>query len=466
MSGYLFSIFNDYEKSHQKEEMVVRKITILEERVRINELAQAGYTDREIAQQIGCSLWTVRKWRRRFRDQGRQALASEMGRPAAGFLSTYPAVIRETLHAWRKAHPGWGAKTLWAELAGDERRKEQKLPSQRSIGRFLEAEGLTRSYERHSELPQSVRSAPQAPHEEWELDARGHEYVPDVGVIMLIDLKDCYSRIRLLSYPCWLGAQRMERRAATEDYKLVLRLAFTDWGLPDRIAVDHDRIFYDGGSKSSFPTQLHLWLLALGVSLVFGRFHCPTDQSHVERSHQTWAQQVLTGQRFDNWQALHQALCQRRDFLNTQLPCASLGEVPPLVAYPEARTPRRPYRPEWETELLDVSRVCAYLAQGRWFRLASNVGAVSLGGQVYVLGHSWAKQQVEVKFNATDQQMVFHSEDGGELSKSLPVKGITPNALTGEMGPLINFPAFQLALPFTWDEWRGARLCGIIGGTT
>jgi len=36
----------------------------------------------------------------------------------------------------------------------------------------------------------------------------------------------------------------------------------------------------------------------------------------------------------------------------------------------------------------------------------------------------------------------------------------------GEMGPLVNLDHFQLALPFTWDEWRVIRLCETLGDTT
>jgi hypothetical protein len=31
---------------------------------------------------------------------------------------------------------------------------------------------------------------------------------------------------------------------------------------------------------------------------------------------------------------------------------------------------------------------------------------------------------------------------------------------------LVDLDHFQLALPFTWDEWRQARLCETLGGTT
>ncbi len=91
--------------------------------------------------------------------------------------------MRETLKAWREAHPGWRPKTLRAELEADERFKGQKLAGIRSIAVFLKQEGLTRSYERHSDLPQTTQAATaNTRHEVWAMDARGHEQTPDVGV--------------------------------------------------------------------------------------------------------------------------------------------------------------------------------------------------------------------------------------------------------------------------------------------
>jgi transposase len=439
--------------------------TELADRVEMIGLAQGGQSDTQIAEAVGYSRWTVRKWRRRHRDQGRTGLRTKMGRPKQGALSTYPAEMREAIEAWRRAHPGWGAKTLRTELEQDESFKRMQLPSLRSINRFLKEKDLVEPYERHSVLPQSEQQMPRAAHEEWDVDARGHEYIPEVGVIELINLTDCFTRTRLLSYPCLLGHRRLSRRAATEDYLLIFRQAFTEWGLPERIASDHHRIFYDGKSKSPFPTRLHFWLIALGVSLTFGRFHCPTDQSIAERSHQLWEKQVLQGQVFRDWDDLFQALQKRRLFLNTQLPCASLGEKPPLVAHPEALTNSRLYRPEWEVELLDVSRIHAYLAQGHWFRLVSSVGTFSLGGQVYYLKQTWAGQQVEITFDPDDLQFVVYSDDGQQIRRFFP-KGITTDDLMGEMSPLTNLPAFQLALPFSWQDWRRARLSGALMGMT
>jgi transposase len=445
--------------------MTMARTTTLQDRIIIDELAQAGYSDLQIAAEVGWTVPTVRKWRLRAQRQGRKGLASAMGRPATGVLSSYPALIRNTLRDWRMAHPGWGAKTLRAELEADKQLKSQRLPKRSSIASFLKEQGLTRIYERHSELPQHRPQGVSVPHEEWEMDTRGQEYVPEVGVIALVNLVDRLSKVKLLSYPCLVGQKRATRRPRTEDYQLVLRLSFTEWGLPDRIAVDHDSVFYDNTCKSPFPTRFHLWLLALGVDLIFGRPGRPTDQATVERSHQTWAWQALKGQTFADWERLRAYLEQRRHFLNHQLPCSTLSDLPPLVAYPEAIHPRCLYRPEWETELLDLSRVYAYLAQGRWFRQVSQVGTASLGQQVYGLGVKWGREAVEITFDPTGRHLIFHSADG-ERTKQLPLQGVSTTDLSGELGSLVNLDHLQLVLPFTWDEWRLIRLCETLGGTT
>jgi len=438
------------------------RITSWEERAMACSLAQMGHSDRQIAQLLGWKEGTVRKWRRRGQ-KGLQGLTTRMGRPATGAMGTFRPEVCATLRRWRTAHPGWGPRTLRYELAKAPPCAE--LPSRATIARWLKQQKLTRAYARHQELPTPTPASAQSPHQEWEMDARGQAKVPSVGVVTLIDLNDRFSKLKLMSYPCWLGQQRASRHATTEDYQGVFRLTASDWGLPDRLYVDRDSVYFDNNSKSPFPTRLHCWLLALGVELVVGRPDRPTDRGMCERNHQTWAAQVVEGQVFPTWEALYLALRQRRDVLNAELPCASTQDQPPLVAHPEARYPRRLYRPEWEAQLMDLSRLDAYLRRGRWFRKASNVGAVSLGDQTYVLGKKWIKKDVEITFDPSDRYLVFHAPQDN-LQTRKPIKGLSKPELMGELGPLVSLHNFQLALPFTWEEWRALRLCETLVDTT
>src|SRR5256714_8427231 len=102
---------------------------------------------------LGCSVWTVRKWRRRGQHQGRCGLRSQVGCPISGPLSTLPTGMRDAILHLRRTHPGWGPTTLLAELRVDPRWTAHSLPSRSRIAALLKAEKLTRDYQKHSELP-------------------------------------------------------------------------------------------------------------------------------------------------------------------------------------------------------------------------------------------------------------------------------------------------------------------------
>ena len=431
--------------------------TSVEERWQMLELASKGLTDAQIAERTSWSRRTVRKWRRKGQRGGRAALASQMGRPRCGAMGSFPERFQASVYDMRRQYPGRGLDTVVTEMKDDPQWNGQRLPSRATVGRYMREQGLTRSYQRHSQLPDVQAHKASDPHEVWEMDARGHNPVPDVGIISLINLNDRCSRVRLLSYPCQVGQERWQRHPNTKDYQRALRLAFLKWGLPLRLQTDRASVFYDNMSKSPFPTRLHLWLLALGISLSFGRPRQPKDQAITERSHRLWASQVLEGQRYDNWQALYNALDRRRDFLNCRLPCASLAGQPPLQAYPEALHSGRAYRPEWEAQILDLSRVYDYLADGHWFRLVSKDGTISLGKQVYYVGRPLARQQVEISFDPIDQHFVFHDEQGQVVVRK-PIRNLTKDKLLGKLAADYDLPTFQLLLPFDRGTFEVTRL--------
>ena len=77
-------------------------------RLKIGEMASEGKSDAQIAIELDDNYWTVRKWRRRFQQQGKAGLVSTMGRPKTGALSTFSATLCAAIRRIRTAHPGWG----------------------------------------------------------------------------------------------------------------------------------------------------------------------------------------------------------------------------------------------------------------------------------------------------------------------------------------------------------------------
>jgi len=415
--------------------------TTLEERIGIGERWETGQTDPEIAAAMERPVWTVRKWRRKYQREGRSGLVSRMGRPPAGALGQFPLEMRDAVREMREHHSGWGPLTIRTELEDDLRFAGMKLPSRSRIAAFLKQEDFTRKYERHSELPQPQAAEPERAHEEWEVDAQGVIKVPDLGSVSIINVNDLFSRLKVDSFPCLNTSH------------------------PNTLDYQHDSVFYDNASASPYPTTLHLWLIALGVDVRFIKQKPPAEHSVIERAHQTMNQQAVTGQTFTDGSALQQSLSARLDFLNLRFPSRSLGGQPPLVACPEAQHSGRPYRLEWEEDMLDMQRVYEYLAQGRWFRRTSSQGQFSLGTHRYNVGKGFNNQTLEITFDSQARELVCLSEDGSQEVR-LAAQGLTKAALMGELSPLVVLPAYQLALPFSRSTWREIMMCNDLTGTT
>jgi transposase len=146
--------------------------TTFQIRLQISEQAASGLNDSQIASALDCSVWTVRKWRRRSQKQGRSSLTSRMGRPATGPVS--PHGVKEAILQLRKLHPGWGPVTLLAELKRLDCWRDQPLPSRARLATLLKQAGLTRRYLPHNDLLQSPRVSLSTPHQEWQMDAEAH----------------------------------------------------------------------------------------------------------------------------------------------------------------------------------------------------------------------------------------------------------------------------------------------------
>jgi hypothetical protein len=101
----------------------------------------------------------------------------------------------------------------------------------------------------------------------------------------------------------------------------------------------------------------------------------------------------------------------------------------------------RLYRLEWEMQVLDLGRVHANLAEGRWFRLVSKDGTFSLGGHIYYIGPRWARQQVEITFDPDSQCLVCLEHSGLEAVRT-PVRGLTKEHLMGTLARGIDLPMF------------------------
>lgn len=433
--------------------------TTLQERLEIGEKSAEGHTDPEIAIMMSIALPTVRKWRRLYQKEGRGGLASRMGRPATGPLGSRPQELRQAICDLRTVHPGWGPDTLLDALKHDPTWSKYTLPRRTQLAAFLKEQGLTRRYNKHSGVPQPLHEKPSEAHQEWQMDAQGHVRVKGIGKVSTINIIDIRSRLKVESCP------RHKRKPGKVDFILALRRAFLQCGLPRRISLDHDAAFFQNTSTSPFPMPMHLWLVALGIEVVFIRPRRPTDHAIVERHHQTIENQALKGAVCSSTELLWQRMDERRRVLNCRLPTKALNDRAPLEAFPNAVWSGRPYRPEWEADLLSLESVYRYLADGRWFRRIFTNGHFAIGGHSYYIGNQYAEREVEITFDPEHVAFVCRPQ-GFERPILIKAKGLTRVDLMGDLAELLDLPTYQLALPFSTKDRQRLELAKLVSDTT
>jgi hypothetical protein len=89
--------------------MPATRPTTIQQRQEIMQLAQTGLSHQAIAQDVGVSVWTARKWARRTRSGDLAALVSPVGRPVTGSLADSPPLVRYLALRLKRQHPTWGA---------------------------------------------------------------------------------------------------------------------------------------------------------------------------------------------------------------------------------------------------------------------------------------------------------------------------------------------------------------------
>ncbi len=204
--------------------------------------------------------------------------------------------------------------------------------------------------------------------------------------------------------PLRYWAQVGPRRVQT-----ALRAIFARWGCPQRVRVDNG---WPWGTDGDLPPALALWLIGLGIGVIWNRPHHPQANGVVERVHglvRAWGDPP-TCPTFGAWE---QRLAWLATVQRERYPVA--GHPSRLAASPALRTGGRPYAPPHEEGLWDLARVDATLAQGLWRRRVDKTGRITLYNWAYRVGRRYARQEVMVRFDPATRHWVIWSTTGEEL---------------------------------------------------
>jgi hypothetical protein len=281
-----------------------------------------------------------------------------------------------------------------------------KLPSSASLSSYFSQFGerlVTRRPHRQLPAQQSQLAWAYAPHECWLLDFVESVFWPGVGWTNVMNVVDFATSLRICSQVEAAGGLHHRQHMSWAHIRAHLRDAFERWGLPDRIRTDHDRRLVAEGDYPA-PMPFTLWLVGLGIQHEL--IQRVTQNGGVERANRTWQARLLDLPLGVDWTANQDYVNYETWRMNAVLPSRGrqCQRQPPLLVYPQALNPRRLYRPQDELALFELTRVEAYLAQGRWLRHTSARGQFHFHSDLLSVGTAYARQTVVITFDLTQRQ--------------------------------------------------------------
>jgi transposase InsO family protein len=190
-----------------------------------------------------------------------------------------------------------------------------------------------------------------------------------------------------------------------------LRQVFTRWGLPKRFRVDNGTPW---GSAGDWPTDLALWLIGLGVTMIWNPARCPQDNGVVERSQGTGKRWTEPGTCKDP-----DELQRRMDDMDRiqREAYPSMKDQSRSQAFPGLHLIDRPYSKTWEKRHWNLELVLAHMAEYTAVRRVFSNGQVSVYGYNHYVGKKYQGQDIYVFLDPVDREWVFATSAGVQLRR-------------------------------------------------
>jgi hypothetical protein len=175
---------------------------------------------------------------------------------------------------------------------------------------------------------------------------------------------------------------------------------FTKWGLPQAMKFDNGKPF--GDPQRQTVSLITLWLIGVGIKVIFNRPRVPQDNAKVERCQgvtKRWADYDNCST-YEQLQAnLNAAVLIQRE----QYPVTRLGHKTRLQVYPDLDSKQQKKRNPYCPSQFELNRVYCYLANHTWQRKVTIKGQVDFWGIRYTIDKKFAGQILDFKMDALDK---------------------------------------------------------------
>jgi transposase InsO family protein len=302
--------------------VVLVELGLVEQRFQaVLEVLNDGATVTDVARRYGVARQTVHEWLRRYAAKGLGGLADRSSRPRSCPHQMDP-VVEARIVEMRRAHPGWGPRTIlfWLEREG-----VVPLPGRSSVERCLVRHGLVTPQARRRRRSDYRRWERSGAMELWQMDIVGGVRLVDGGEAKIVSGIDDHSR--------FVVCARVVARATARPVCEALADAMAAHGVPEAILTDNAKVFTARFGPGPGPVLFDRVCVDNGIAHILTAPRSPTTTGKVERWHKTLRTEFLGGKVFatlDDAQAQLDAwVCH----YNHQRPHQSIGGLPPFERF-------------------------------------------------------------------------------------------------------------------------------------
>jgi transposase InsO family protein len=390
------------------------------------------WSERQLADAVGCSRSTVSRWKKRFAQADTNDVTVLFSRSRAPHHRP-PRIsdeVKKRIEEIRLSPPDNlkrtpGPQAILYYLHKDETLRQQglRLPrSTRTIWQILDQAGLIERDTLFARSPLPLLE----PLQEVQMDFKDASTVsadpadPDgkrQHVVEVCNFVDAGTS-RLLS-------AQVHADFHAETAFLAVVAFFRQYGLPEILTFDRDARLVGSAAQRDFPSAFVQFLHCVGVQPNILPAHHPELNCYVERYHKTYKQECLQVFRPSTLEEVHAVTEQFEHHYNTERPHQgrSCRNQPPAQAHPVL--PQRPSLPK----IVDPDRWLKAM-HGRWYpRRVRADGRIQIDGTYYYVRQDLAGHQIMIRLNAATRSFEIFRHD--LLVKEVPIKG-----LRGERMPL------------------------------
>lgn len=240
----------------------------------VREVLDTGASVNDVATRYGVNRRTLHRWLVRYANEGLGALADRSPKPDR-CSHQISATVEARIVSLRRAHPGWGPRTLLNKL----RRELDAPPSRSAIYRALVRHGLIEPKKRRRRREDYRRWERARSMELWQMDVVGEIFLSDGTKLSAVTGIDDHSRFCVCA--------KLVLRATAKPVCDALIEALRRHGIPEQILTDNGKVFTGKLAPKPATVLFDRICHENGIKHILTAPYSPTTTGKVERLHKT-----------------------------------------------------------------------------------------------------------------------------------------------------------------------------------